>query len=93
VVEHTEGVRVIKAKPKTGAIEQRVLRALEDAVGLGDSAAVGDVVDAAKNQMPFDPAVEKRDTRAQRILRALETLQAAHKVAIDGGRVRLLEGA
>lgn len=88
VVEHSEGSarRTVDRGPK-GAVEKLVLEQLEDAVGLGaEAVAVTDLMDRVKAQMPQEEG--KRDQRGFRIHRALESLRAAHRIAVDGVMVR-----
>lgn len=88
VVEHSEGSarRTADRGPK-GAVEKLVLEQLEDAVGLGAEAlAVTELMEKVKAQMPQEEG--KRDQRGFRIHRALESLRAAHRIAVDGVMVR-----
>jgi hypothetical protein len=99
VVVHRESGRasvrdiamVDAASGARGAIERVVMRAIEDAIGVGGGAAfVGDVIDAACNQLPFDPHDGKRDRRRFKVQRALETLIGASRVRVEDGKLGLV---
>ena len=75
------------AAPK-GAVEKIVLRTLtdiHDLTGQGVNTTV--LVDNAVAQIPFDKAEGKRDKRREHVLRAVQSLVAAGRIANSGGEI------
>jgi hypothetical protein len=92
-VEHGTGtVARSRDRGPKGSTEKLVLTAMSDLVKV-DSPFVDlhDVKEAAMAQMPHDVASGKRDTRSQRILRAIETLQQAKRIVINGTQLKFAE--
>lgn len=89
VVRHTDEKPVRKAaRGPAGSIERLVLEAMRDAVGLGSEwVEVLDIKAKAKEQMPFDPAEGRRDTRGQRLDRAIESLRDAGRLVVEGTKL------
>ncbi len=92
IVEHGEGtVSRAKNKGPKGNIERMVLSAMLDLASLGDGAVEHFELKAAVvDQLTFDPQVDKRDRRGERVERAIESLQAANRVGKEGTRLVLL---
>lgn len=92
-VEHGTGT-VARARDRgpKGSTEKLVLTAMSDLVQV-DSPFVElhDVKEAVMSQMPHDAASGKRDTRSQRIMRAIETLQQASRIVISGTQLKFAE--
>lgn len=73
-----------------GTKEVAVLEAVKKWVALaGEAVPVTQVIDEAVQQIPFDEAAGRRDTRRQHAMRALESLAARKAVVIDGALVAL----
>jgi hypothetical protein len=89
VVEHAgePAGRAGRDRGPKGAVEKLVLQQLEELHGLGNGVFVGDLVAAAVGQMVQEEG--KRDRRSFRVHRALEGLQAAARVRVEGGKVVL----
>lgn len=77
-----------EAVPRTGPNEQAVLTALEGLSLLQVTATVSQVADAAVGLLPPEVA-GKRDTRRQRVMRALKTLRKAGRMRMIGVAVVL----
>ena len=90
IVEHLdEAEHVSKREPK-GTTQKLVWRVLHELVGLGEeSVPLAAVIENAANHLPHDPQA-KRDWRRRDITRAVEALQEAKFVAVEGGNVRVL---
>lgn len=89
VVEHADGAvrRVVDRGPR-GAVEKLVLNTLEDMSGVsGQAVSHLDLKAAVKTQMTYEEGT--RDTRGQRIERALESLIAARHVVRDGAALKV----
>lgn len=86
IVEHGQGtVARKKDKGPKGSIERLVVNVMRDLIGLGEPfVEVLDLKAAVANQIAFDPAEGKRDTRGQRIDRALDTLRDAGRIVVKG---------
>ena len=92
-VEHGTGTvaRTRDRGPK-GSTEKMVLSAMGDLLKVDSPwVELHDVKEAVSAQMPHDPTAGKRDTRSQRILRAIETLQHAHRVVVNGTQLKFME--
>lgn len=87
VVAHGDVERK-KALPK-GDKQKLVLRIAEEMLDLADNVTVTELVDNVINQIPFDRADGKRDTRRQNTLQALESLVASGRISTAGGTVNL----
>lgn len=91
VVEHTAAVpKSEQKKDPQGAVAKLVLRVAHDLTGLVDEEVpVNSLIEACVNQMVLDPAA-KRDRRREIAVRAIESLQAANRLDLAGGSVRVL---
>lgn len=90
VVEHTVAAPKDKRKrDPRGPREQLVLRCVLDAMGPDNRAEVGDILNAAVDQMPHDPASNKRDRRREIALQALSGLRDAGRIEIADQHVKL----
>lgn len=89
IVEHAEGkVRRVKDRGPKGNVERLVVDVLTDLVGVAnDAVEVADVKAAAAAQMPHEEG--KRDTRGQRINRAIESLRDSGRVFVAGTTLKL----
>lgn len=89
IVEHGDGqVRRLAQRGPKGAIEKLVLNVMEDLAGLAEGVVPHVTLkEAAKAQMPYEEG--SRDTRGQRIERALESLIAARHVVREGAGLRI----
>lgn len=81
-------VKVAKAKapPGVGRIEAAVLRAADDLSVLADSASVADLVGHAIGKLE---AGSGRDTRRQKVVRAVQSLVRSGGIRLASGRVLL----
>jgi KaiC/GvpD/RAD55 family RecA-like ATPase len=87
VVEWTGNGRVVKRARPPGEHQRRVLRALQDAAGLGGGGADREaVLDAVVDDL-VPPGEGKRDTRRQVATRALQTLLDDGALVCKDGRV------
>jgi len=94
VVRHTEDKPVKRSErgPK-GSVERLVLDVMRDVIPLGSEwVEVLDVKAKAKEQMPFDPAEGRRDTRGQRLDRAIDHLREAKRIVVQGTKLGFCEG-
>jgi hypothetical protein len=94
VVRHTEDKPVKRSErgPK-GSVERLVLDVMRDVIPLGSEwVEVLDVKEKAKEQMPFDPAEGRRDTRGQRLDRAIDHLREAKRIVVQGTKLGFCEG-
>ena len=92
VVEHGEG-RVSRARDKgpKGVVEKLVHSAMLDLAGLADGAVEHSTLKAhVISQLSFDPHVDKRDRRGERVERAIESLLAGSRVQRDGIKLRFV---
>lgn len=91
IVEHNEATQrdVRRSSKPIGGKEALVLRILADLADLSEGfASVNDVVTQTVNQLPFDDALGKRDTRRQTVLRAIESLSSGGIIELENGRMR-----
>lgn len=72
--------------PRIGPNEQAVLDALEDLSVVADCARVSDVIELAISKLAKD---DKRDTRKQRVVRAINSLSKTQRITLRGGAVLL----
>lgn len=77
-----------EVRPRTGPNEQAVLDVIEGLSLLRDRAQASEVVALAVGRIPPD-ASGRRDTRKQRVVRALESLRRDGRVTLAGGVVLL----
>ena len=77
-----------KREPK-GAVEKIVVRAVAD-LTIGGPVVTADVIDISVNHMPSHPATGGRDTRRQRVMRAIETLTERKVLGIEGDKIVLV---
>lgn len=94
IVEHSEGkVRRVRDKGPKGNIERLVVQGLKDLADLADATVELHVLkESVALQIPFDAQEGKRDTRNQRIDRAIESLRDANRVTVSGTKLKLVEG-
>lgn len=93
IVEHTGTTArdVRRDKGPKGGIQRLVMDQLNDLIGVGDPmVTLHDLKAAVINQIPFDPNEGKRDTRNQRVLSALESLQEAGRILVQGLNISLV---
>lgn len=72
--------------PRTGPNEQAVLDALEDLSVVADRVCVFDVIQLAASKLAKD---DKRDTRRQRVVRAINSLSKTQRITLRGAAVLL----
>ncbi|MGZ3184382.1 MAG: AAA family ATPase [Telluria sp.] len=91
VVEHTAAVaKAEQKKDPKGDNEKVVLKLAQELTGLVDEdVPVNALIEACVNQM-VPPADGKRDRRREVVVRAIESLQAANRLNIASGAVRVL---
>jgi hypothetical protein len=91
VVEHTAALpKSEQKKDPKGDNEKIVLKNAQDLTGLvDDGVPVNSLIEACVNQM-VPPADGKRDRRREVVVRAIESLQAANRLDLTGGNVRVL---
>lgn len=85
VCVHNESGRVARRSEVKGAVERVVLSVLK----LGADAAMpqGELIEGTVAQIPFDPKGGKRDTRRQRVLRAVEKMCAERYLTVADGNI------
>lgn len=88
VLEHVEATaKGLKgSKEPKGAVEKLVARVAGD-LTIGGAAPIGDLIDAVKAQMAYDPAVGKRDKRREHIVRAIDSLHERGVLGLENGVV------
>lgn len=94
VVEHGAAVARkgrAKAKPK-GVLESAILIAIDEELGDDNKASTGDVMRNAVERLPYDASSSDRDTRSQRVKRALETMITAGLITISDGLLARVQG-
>lgn len=91
-LEYTQGNgKGVRQSEIKGEVEKVVWQAVCDLVGPGgDLPTANDVIDAAVGHLVHDTT--KRDTRRQRVMRALDVLGSKGRLLIADGRVGLPEG-
>lgn len=72
--------------PRIGPNEQVVLDALEDLSVVADRVRVFDVIELAVSKLAKD---DKRDTRRQRVVRAINSLSKTQRITLRGAEVLL----
>jgi stage V sporulation protein SpoVS len=98
VVHHDSGTgpsvrRMAKDKGPRGVVEKIVMQAIAGMQGLADGAVdVLELKAAVASQMEFDPLEGKRDTRNQRIDRAIEGLIGAGRLVRNGMQLAEVSG-
>lgn len=88
VVAQGEGGAPQRAMPK-GDKQRLVLRVAEDLIALSGEITTSALIDNVVNQIPYDQAEGKRDTRRQHVLRAIESLVDTGRMSTSGGLVSL----
>jgi hypothetical protein len=83
-----EKVKADKAEPRTGCVEDVVLQAMHAMSLVGDRIGVEYVVDFAVDMLP-PPGYHRRDTRKQRVVRAVSSLAEAGRITVLGDVVVL----
>lgn len=92
VIEHTAVNKAQRVKEPKGAKEKLVLRVVNEMLDLTTGEVkVDEVIRTAVDQLPFDNVEGKRDMRRRDVMRALESLSGAGRVAISGGSVGLMQ--
>lgn len=88
VVAQGEGGARQRAMPK-GDKQRLVLRVAEELIELTGEVTTSALIDNVVNQIPYDLAEGKRDTRRQHVLRAIESLVESGRMSTAGGLVSL----
>lgn len=92
VMEHGEGGRPTKMRGVKGVVEKLVLSTLPNIISVdAPTVSLHDLKDHIKKEMVFDPNDGKRDTRDQRIYRAVESLKTSGRITVEGMNIGLAD--
>lgn len=91
VLEYTLAVPKAERKKEPGDVEMIVLRTAQTLLGLSDDPfSAHELTEATICQLPHSDEKGKRDTRKQRVQRAIESLVSSARLDTSGGGVRVL---
>jgi energy-coupling factor transporter ATP-binding protein EcfA2 len=88
VVEEAEIVHIVKAE-KHDVVESRIIRAVEEQVGMTGSDVDASLIVENVVESLLPPADGKKDTRREKVMKAVMALQEAGRVCVNKGKLSL----